>query len=100
MSARWSVCAIYPQIVDIPLTQNKDRTTADFFMGSLLSALTTLSFSDNVDLQRSAALEFTEITEKEVRQVAGDTLDPSDVQRAASVALGNLAVNGIIYFKL
>jgi vacuolar protein 8 len=71
-------------------------------VGSPLSALTTLSFSDNVDLQRSAALAFAEITEKEVRPVGRDTLDPilfllsshdTEVQRAASAALGNLAVN-------
>lgn len=80
----------------------KDRTTTNFFTGSPLSALTTLSFSDNVDLQRSAALAFAEITEKEVRPVGRDTLDPilfllsshdTEVQRAASAALGNLAVN-------
>jgi vacuolar protein 8 len=55
-----------------------------------------------VDLQRSAALAFAEITEKEVREVGRDTLEPImfllqshdvEVQRAASAALGNLAVN-------
>ncbi|KAI0271655.1 vacuolar protein 8 [Gloeopeniophorella convolvens] len=80
----------------------ENRTTTNFFAGSPLSALTTLSFSDNVDLQRSAALAFAEITEKEVRPVGRDTLDPilfllsshdTEVQRAASAALGNLAVN-------
>jgi hypothetical protein len=85
-----------------PLFISKDRTTTNFFTGSPLSALTTLSFSDNVDLQRSAALAFAEITEKEVRPVGRDTLDPilfllsshdTEVQRAASAALGNLAVN-------
>src|SRR6267154_947293 len=85
-----------------PLSLSKDRTTTNFFTGSPLSALTTLSFSDNVDLQRSAALAFAEITEKEVRPVGRDTLDPilfllsshdTEVQRAASAALGNLAVN-------
>ncbi|CAG8583507.1 13373_t:CDS:10 [Acaulospora colombiana] len=74
----------------------ENRTTTNFFTGSPLSALTTLSFSDNIDLQRSAALAFAEITEKEVRQVGRDTLDPllfllsshdTDVQRAASAAL-------------
>jgi vacuolar protein 8 len=79
-----------------------DRTTTNFFTGSPLASLTTLSFSDNVDLQRSAALAFAEITEKEVREVGRDTLDPvlfllgshdTEVQRAASAALGNLAVN-------
>lgn len=81
-----------------------DRTTTNFFQGSPLTALTTLSFSDNVDLQRSAALAFAEITEKEVRPVGRDTLDPilfllssqdTEVQRAASAALGNLAVNSM-----
>lgn len=89
----------YPQE---SLTTPVDRTTTNFFSGSPLSALTTLSFSDNVDLQRSAALAFAEITEKEVRSVGRDTLDPilfllsshdTEVQRAASAALGNLAVN-------
>jgi Armadillo/beta-catenin-like repeat len=72
-----------------------------------LGSLTTLSFSDNVDLQRSAALAFAEITEKEVRPVGRDTLDPilfllsshdTEVQRAASAALGNLAVNSKLNF--
>ncbi|KAF8323045.1 ARM repeat-containing protein [Clavulina sp. PMI_390] len=80
----------------------ENRTTTNFFDGQPLQALTILSFSDNVDLQRSAALAFAEITEKEVRQVGRDTLDPilfllsshdTEVQRAASAALGNLAVN-------
>ena len=87
------------------LNLHKDRTTTNFFTGSPLSALTTLSFSDNVDLQRSAALAFAEITEKEVRPVGRDTLDPilfllsshdTEVQRAASAALGNLAVNSAL----
>jgi hypothetical protein len=80
----------------------QDRNSTNFFEGPPLAALTTLSFSDNVDLQRSAALAFAEITEKEVRPVGRDTLDPilfllgshdTEVQRAASAALGNLAVN-------
>ena len=58
-----------------------------------------------MDLQRSAALAFAEITEKEVRPVGRDTLDPilfllgshdTEVQRAASAALGNLAVNSAL----
>ncbi|EJD55252.1 vacuolar protein 8 [Auricularia subglabra TFB-10046 SS5] len=80
----------------------ENRTTTNFFSGNPLSALTTLSFSENVDLQRSAALAFAEITEKEIRPVGRDTLEPilyllsshdTEVQRAASAALGNLAVN-------
>ena len=77
-------------------------------------------YSDNVDLQRSASLTFAEITERgtsacrtelarvssslgaDVREVERDTLEPIlfllqnsdiEVQRAASAALGNLAVN-------
>lgn len=79
-----------------------DRSDTNFFEGEPLQALSTLAYSDNVDLQRSAALAFAEITEKDVSQVTRDTLDPIlfllqshdvEVQRAASAALGNLAVN-------
>ncbi|KAG2223116.1 hypothetical protein INT45_005672 [Circinella minor] len=80
----------------------ENRNHTNFFEGEPLRALSTLAFSDNVDLQRSAALAFAEITEKDVRQVGRDTLNPIlfllqshdvEVQRAASAALGNLAVN-------
>ena len=90
------------KVVDESFATPFVSTTTDFFRDSPLAALTTLSFSDNVDLQRSAALAFAEITEKEVRPVGRDTLDPilfllsshdTEVQRAASAALGNLAVN-------
>lgn len=83
-------------------TLRADRSETNFFTGDPLRSLSTLSFSDNVDLQRSAALAFAEITEKEVREVGRDTLEPImfllqshdvEVQRAASAALGNLAVN-------
>lgn len=40
------------------------RGETDFFSGEPLNALTTLVFSDNVDLQRSASLTFAEITER------------------------------------
>ena len=43
----------------------ENRSETNFFAGEPLRALSTLSFSDNVDLQRSAALAFAEITEKE-----------------------------------
>ncbi|TID19135.1 vacuolar protein 8 [Venturia nashicola] len=97
----------------------ENRAETDFFSGPPLEALTTLVYSDNVDLQRSASLTFAEITERgeqdrepdgsrpnlqpsDVREVGRDTLDPilfllqnsdTEVQRAASAALGNLAVN-------
>lgn len=96
------------RLTSCPTSASADRTTTNFFTGSPLTALTTLSFSENIDLQRSAALAFAEITEKEVRQVGRDTLDPilfllsshdTEVQRAASAALGNLAVNGTYFLR-
>ncbi|RCI11612.1 hypothetical protein L249_7753 [Ophiocordyceps polyrhachis-furcata BCC 54312] len=80
----------------------ENRGETDFFSGEPLRALSTLVFSENIDLQRSASLTFAEITERDVRQVDRDTLEPIlfllqspdiEVQRAASAALGNLAVN-------
>ncbi|KAI1935229.1 Vacuolar protein 8 [Ophidiomyces ophidiicola] len=80
----------------------ENRTETDFFCGEPLQALSTLVYSDNVDLQRSASLTFAEITERDVREVDRNTLEPIlsllqspdiEVQRAASAALGNLAVN-------
>ena len=74
-------------------------------------------YSNRIQLQRTAALAFAEITEKgiffhplcvltmaDVREVDRDTIEPllfllqsndQEVQRASSAALGNLAVNGI-----
>ncbi|GAA5885678.1 hypothetical protein JCM16303_003110 [Sporobolomyces ruberrimus] len=80
----------------------ENRAETNFFTGDPLRALSTLSYSENVDLQRSAALAFAEITEKDVREVSRETLEPIlfllnshdvEVQRAASAALGNLGVN-------
>lgn len=52
----------------LPLTHCQrapsDRSETNFFTGEPLRALSTLSYSENVDLQRSAALAFAEITEK------------------------------------
>lgn len=79
----------------------ENRKGTDFFQGDPLRTLSTLAYSDNVDLKRSAALAFAEITEKDVREVSRDTLEPimfllqandPEVQRAAAAALGNLAV--------
>ncbi len=103
--------------------RDEQRAETDFFSGEPLRALSTLVYSENVDLQRSASLTFAEITERgrcrcggeistvvtnvepnpDVREVDRDTLEPIlfllqssdiEVQRAASAALGNLAVNG------
>jgi vacuolar protein 8 len=102
------------------LTEHPQRGETDFFSGEPLQALSTLVYSENVDLQRSASLTFAEITERgtlvactsiriwlkctsDVREVGRDTLEPilfllqspdTEVQRAAGAALGNLAVNG------
>jgi len=79
----------------------ENRKGTDFFQGDPLRTLSTLAYSENIDLKRSAALAFAEITEKDVREVNRDTLEPimyllqtndSEVQRAAAAALGNLAV--------
>ena len=83
--------------------QAPDRANTNFFSGSPLVALTTLSFSDNTDLQRRAALAFIEITENGVRHFEHETLssilrllDSRDtrVQEAACIALENFAING------
>ncbi|CCE86357.1 Piso0_004841 [Millerozyma farinosa CBS 7064] len=80
----------------------ENRSDVDFFSNGPLRALSTLVYSENIDLQRSAALAFAEITEKDVREVNRDVLEPilillqsadAEVQRAACGALGNLAVN-------
>lgn len=80
----------------------EDKDRYDFFSGGPLRALTTLVYSDNINLQRSAALAFAEITEKFVRPVSRDVLEPilillqnnndTEVQVATCAALGNLAV--------
>ena len=40
------------------------RAETDFFSGDPLAALSTLVYSQNIDLQRSASLTFAEITER------------------------------------
>ncbi len=47
------------------------RGETDFFSGEPLRALSTLVFSDNIDLQRSARLTFAEITERGALGVSG-----------------------------
>ncbi|KAK9362723.1 armadillo-type protein [Lipomyces starkeyi] len=90
------------EAVSVLLRYLENRGEEDFFSSGPLRALTTLVYSSNVDLQRSAALAFAEITEKDVQAVNEETLSPIllllqssdfEVQRAASAALGNLAVN-------
>lgn len=114
-------CRPHPNSTTSTTLTTPQRAETDFFSGPPLEALTTLVYSDNVDLQRSASLTFAEITERgehnrepdgsrpnlqpsDVREVGRDTLDPilfllqnndTEVQRAASAALGNLAVNSM-----
>lgn len=80
----------------------EDKDRYDFYSGGPLKSLTTLVYSDNLNLQRSAALAFAEISEKFVRPVDRDVLEPilillqsndPQIQVAACAALGNLAVN-------
>jgi vacuolar protein 8 len=45
-------------------TNLSKRGETDFFTGEPLRSLSTLVYSENVDLQRSASLTFAEITER------------------------------------
>ena len=66
--------------------------------------MTTLSFSQNIDLQRRAALVFAEIPKKGDRRVERNALNPilrllvsrrdASVQEPACIALENFAING------
>lgn len=84
------------------LANTVQRDEHEFFNSETLTALTTLVDSNNLELQRSAALAFAEITEKNAKPVSYETLEPIlqllqnpdvEVQRAAGAAIGNLAVN-------
>ena len=83
--------------------QAPDRANPDFLSGSPLAALKTLSFSENIDLQRRAALAFAEIPKEEDRRVERNALNiilrlldsrDASVQEAACIALENFAING------
>lgn len=58
----WKMYAIDSDPID--LSNIRQRAETDFFSGDPLRALSTLVYSDNVDLQRSASLTFAEITER------------------------------------
>ena len=63
----YSISRMYAIIGSLNLNQpnhGAQRGETDFFSGDPLRALSTLVFSDNVDLQRSASLTFAEITER------------------------------------
>ena len=57
----WALSSPAANIVHF-LVQQRGET--DFFSGEPLRSLSTLVYSDNVDLQRSASLTFAEITER------------------------------------
>ena len=48
---------------------SRQRSETNFYSGPPLQALSTLVYSDNVDLQRSASLTFAEITERGMSNV-------------------------------
>jgi vacuolar protein 8 len=52
------------------------RGETDFFSGEPLRALSTLVYSDNIDLQRSASLTFAEITERGTLIILAQPLPP------------------------
>lgn len=90
------------EAVSLLLHYLDNRDELDFFKAGPINALTTLVHSNSLELHRSAALAFAEITEKCIRAVNRETLEPIlellqnpdvEVQRAAGAALGNLAVN-------
>ncbi|OMJ14087.1 Vacuolar protein 8 [Smittium culicis] len=90
----------------------ENRSQVNFYEGEPLRALSTLAYSGHFELQRSAAIAFSEVSEADVRPVSRETLDPIlyllqspdfEVLRSASAALGNLAVdpqNKILIVKI
>lgn len=54
-------------------SDSMQRAETDFFSGEPLNALSTLVYSQNVDLQRSASLTFAEITERGQNRRIRDT---------------------------
>lgn len=94
------------EAVSLLLQYLEDKDRYDFYTGGPLEALTTLSYSENINLRRSAALAFAEITEKFVRAVPKEVIEPilalltdeknsldEQIKIATCAALGNLAVN-------
>ncbi|XBW37788.1 hypothetical protein QEN19_003368 [Hanseniaspora menglaensis] len=94
------------EAVSLLLQYLEDKDRYDFYTGGPLEALTTLSYSENINLRRSAALAFAEITEKFVRAVPKEVIEPilalltdprngsdEQIKIATCAALGNFAVN-------
>lgn len=105
-------------VSDILVLLNTDQDAVNFFYGDALRALSTLSYSDSIELQLSAALAFNEASEKllvlsssnsydeeygDPLAVSREALKPllyllqsEDVLtlRAATAALCTLSVNG------
>ncbi|PVV01483.1 hypothetical protein BB560_004098 [Smittium megazygosporum] len=80
----------------------ENRSQVNFYEGEPLQALSTLAYSGHPELQRSAAIAFSEVSETEIQPVSREALEPIlyllqspdiEVQRGASAALGNLAVD-------
>lgn len=58
-----NVCTL-PTTIATLCSSELQRAETDFFSGEPLRSLSTLVYSENVDLQRSASLTFAEITER------------------------------------
>ncbi|KAJ1679261.1 Vacuolar protein 8, partial [Spiromyces aspiralis] len=81
------------------LFESPDFHNIDLYDPKLLSSLAALTYSNELRLQKTAALAYSEITEHDVRPVSEDTIQPIvylmrvpslEVQRNASAALGHL----------
>lgn len=59
-----NVCDIVLLGIGFYVADMSQRGETDFFSGEPLRSLSTLVYSENVDLQRSASLTFAEITER------------------------------------
>ncbi|KAJ3123421.1 Vacuolar protein 8 [Nowakowskiella sp. JEL0407] len=88
--------------LDQSALNNLNSYLQHFYVGAPLENLSTLSFANTQKLQRSAALAFAEITERDSRPVSAEVIKPIayllksrdvQVQRCAAAALGNLASN-------
>ncbi|KAJ1921103.1 Vacuolar protein 8 [Mycoemilia scoparia] len=83
----------------VQLFGERETRYVDFYEPRPMEALSTLAYSGELRLQRSAALAYSEITEQDVRPVTEEMIQPIlyllrvpslDVQKNASAALGNL----------
>ncbi|KAL5493096.1 hypothetical protein EMCRGX_G014221 [Ephydatia muelleri] len=86
----------------------KDTSSARALNAERLQSLCTLAYSDNAELQRSAALCFSEISERLEESLTTQMLEPLvhllvsndvEVQKAATLAISNFALHGPVQNK-